>query len=79
MKTIERATKIMDFIQSFDNRRKIMYTCAGMYHKEDFKESLDLLRDVIGMKSGIYDFVEDKLGEWNQVITLSYQLELLFN
>lgn len=76
METIEPATKIMDFIQSSDNRRKIMYTCAGMLYKEDFENLLDSRRDVIGMKGGVYDLTEDRFRrmEPDDYITLSTKI-----
>lgn len=76
METIEPATKIMDFIQSSDNRKKVMYTCAGMLYREGFEELLNSRRDVIGMKGGVYDFVEDafRTMEPDDYITLSTRI-----
>lgn len=44
MKTIEPTTKIMDFTQSSDNKRKTMYACVGMLYKMDFDELPDMMR-----------------------------------
>nr|PNR39440.1 hypothetical protein PHYPA_019718 [Physcomitrium patens] len=79
METIEPATKIIDFIQSSDNRKKMMYTCAGMLYKEGFEELLDSKRDVIGMKSGVYDFTEDRfrMMELDDYITLSTRISFV--
>nr|PNR37262.1 hypothetical protein PHYPA_020370 [Physcomitrium patens] len=76
IETIKPATKIIDFIQSSDNRRKIMYTCAGMLYKEDFEELLNSRRDMIGMKGGVYDFTEDRFRrmEPDDYITLSTRI-----
>nr|PNR61599.1 hypothetical protein PHYPA_000022 [Physcomitrium patens] len=76
MKTIEPAIKIIDFIQLSDNRRKMMYTCAGMLYKEGFEELLDSRRNVIGMKGGVYDFIEDRFRrmESDDYITLSTRI-----
>lgn len=76
METIEPATKIMDFIQSSDNRKKIMHTCAGMLYIEEFEELLNSRRDVIGMKGGVYDFTEDRfrMMEPDDYITLSTRI-----
>nr|PNR35269.1 hypothetical protein PHYPA_023168 [Physcomitrium patens] len=74
--TIKPATKIIDFIQSSDNRRKMMYTCAGMLYKEGFEELLDSRKDVIGMKGGMYNFIEDRFRrmEPDDYITLSTRI-----
>uniref|UniRef100_A0A7I4B300 Bacteriophage/plasmid primase P4 C-terminal domain-containing protein n=1 Tax=Physcomitrium patens TaxID=3218 RepID=A0A7I4B300_PHYPA len=79
METIEPATKIIDFIQSSDNRKKMMYTCAGMLYKEGFEELLDSKRDVIGMKSGVYNFTEDRfrMMELDDYITLSTRISFV--
>nr|PNR42545.1 hypothetical protein PHYPA_017375 [Physcomitrium patens] len=76
METIELATKIIDFIQSSDNRRKMMYICARMLYKEGFEELLDSRRDVIGMKGGVYNFTEDRFRrmELDDYITLSTKI-----
>lgn len=73
METIEPATRIMDFIQSSDNRKKIMYTCARMLYKEGFEELLNSRQDIIGMKESVYDFTENRFRrmEPDDYITLS--------